>query len=114
MKTSIDPTLKSLGRLVGTWATEATHPAMPGIVVQGTVIAEWLEGERFLIHRARSDHPDFPDSISIIGHMEQDRADAASAAASAASDSTMKVSYFDSRGVSRVYDVEVDDARGQE
>jgi len=38
------------------WATEATHPALPGVVVHGSAIIEWLEGERFLIQRARSDH----------------------------------------------------------
>jgi hypothetical protein len=43
-----DPALKPLNRLVGTWTTEATHPAVPGVVVHGTVIIEWLEGERFL------------------------------------------------------------------
>jgi len=61
-----EPELEPLNRLVGTWNTEATHPAVPGIV-HGAVTVEWLEGERFLIHRARTDHPDFPDSISIVG-----------------------------------------------
>jgi hypothetical protein len=59
----------SLGRLVGTWTTAATHPAVPGVVVHGTAVIEWLEGERFLMHRARTDHPDFPDALSVIGHM---------------------------------------------
>ena len=67
--------LERLDRLVGTWATDATHPALPGVVVDGTAVIEWLEGERFLIHRARTDHPDFPDSISIIGVTERDRVD---------------------------------------
>jgi hypothetical protein len=110
MKTSPDPTLKSLDRLVGTWTTEATHPAMLGVVVHGTVVAEWLEGERFLIHRARSDHPDFPDSISVIGHMEQDRAATDTDARPPANESRLKMSYFDSRGVSRIYDVAIDDS----
>jgi hypothetical protein len=108
MKTTTDAALTPLDRLVGTWTTEATHPAFPDVVVHGTVVVEWLEGQRFLIHRARSDHPDFPDSISIIGHMEQDRAATASAA-SAASESPLKMFYFDSRGVSRIYDVGADD-----
>jgi hypothetical protein len=67
MSVTPDAMLRSLGRIVGAWSTEITHPAVPGVVVRGTVVAEWLEGERFLIHRARTDHPDFPDSISIIG-----------------------------------------------
>jgi len=36
-----------LARLVGTWTTEATHPAVPGVVVHSTVVIEWLEGQRF-------------------------------------------------------------------
>src|SRR3954471_8084614 len=73
ISTKTEPELEALNRLVGTWNTEATHPALPGVVVPGTVTVEWLEGERFLIHRARVDHPDFPDSISIIGFADQDR-----------------------------------------
>src|SRR5438876_4913997 len=60
--------LQGLGRrLVGRWATEATHPGLPGAVVRGSSEIEWFEGERFLIYRSRYDHPDIPDSISIIG-----------------------------------------------
>ena len=104
-----DPALEPLERLVGTWTTEATHTAMPGVVVHGTVSVEWLEGERFLIHRARTDHPDFPDSISIIGFTGRDRADAASGAATTADgNARLTMNYYDSRGVFRVYEVEVD------
>jgi hypothetical protein len=97
-----DPVLQRLNRLVGTWTTAATHPSLPGVVVHGTAVVEWLEGERFLIYRARTEHPDFPDSISIIGFTDRDRADAAPSG-----DLTMH--YFDSRGVFRVYRVAVDD-----
>jgi len=38
--------LQFLNRLLGTWMTEATHPAVPGAVVHGTGTMEWLEGER--------------------------------------------------------------------
>ncbi len=55
MKMTSDPTLEPLNRLVGTWTTQATHPAMPGVIVHGTTSIEWLEGERFLIHRARTE-----------------------------------------------------------
>ena len=68
MQTTSAPALKALNRLVGTWTTAATHPGMPGVVVNGIATTEWLEGEQFLIHRTVTDHPDFPDAISIIGY----------------------------------------------
>lgn len=97
--------MQRLDRLVGDWTTEATHPAMPGVVVHGTAKVEWLEGERFLIHRARTDHADFPDSISILGSTDQDRA---GKDGKAAESSHLTMHYFDSRGVSRVYDASVE------
>jgi hypothetical protein len=109
MTTTSGPTLKPLERLVGTWATEATHPASPGLVVRGTVDVEWLEGERFLIHRARTDHPDFPDSISIIGLTGQDRVDDATGSdPRPAGKPELEMHYYDSRGVFRVYEVGID------
>ena len=47
MATKAPQWVESLGRLVGTWTTEASHPAMPGVVVSGSVTVEWLEGARF-------------------------------------------------------------------
>ena len=81
-----------------------THPAMPGVVVHGDVSIEWLEGRKFLIHRSRTDHPDFPDSLSIIGHTGRDRVD------ESADDSSLSMHYFDSRGVFRVYNVAISDS----
>jgi hypothetical protein len=102
--------MEKLARLVGTWDTEATHPAMPGVVVRGTAVVEWLEGERFLIHRARNEHPDFPDSISIIGVTEWDRVEDGARRAPAENEkSRLRMHYYDSRGVFRVYDSGIDD-----
>ena len=110
MPMTTDPTLGPLNRLVGIWTTDATHPAYPGGVVHGTAVIEWLEGERFLIHRARTDHPDFPDSISIIGFTERDRVDnQPDSDPAVATESPMSMHYFDSRGVFRVLDVSIDD-----
>lgn len=83
------PELDALERLLGEWGIEATHPAFEGIVVKGRATFEWLEGERFLVYRSVTDHPDFPDSISVIG----------------ATDVGMSMNYFDSRGVHRIYAV---------
>jgi hypothetical protein len=110
MPMTATPPLGRLAQLVGTWTTDATHPALPGVVVHGTAVVEWLEGERFLIHRARNDHPDFPDSISIIGATERDRVDnEPDNDPAVAGGSPMSMHYFDSRGVFRVYDVSIDD-----
>jgi hypothetical protein len=106
MITSSDVALHALNRLVGTWTTEATHPGLPGVTVHGTVDIEWLEGDRFLIHRSRFDHRDFPDSISIIGFMERDRDDKAPVTAD---ESQLAMHYFDSRGVFRVYGVSIEE-----
>jgi hypothetical protein len=99
--------LELVGRLVGAWITEATHPAVPGTIVRGTATFEWLEGERFLIFRARNEHPDFPNSISIIGPMAHGRADA-SGHVQLDSNEGLSMHYYDSRGVFREYAVAVD------
>ena len=100
-----DPTLTLLDRLVGRWSMEATHPLMPGVVVHGTAVVEWLEGERFLIHRACTDHPDSPDSLAVIGHMEHDRAGGAGGEGAVAPESSLRMHYFDSRGIFRIYEM---------
>jgi hypothetical protein len=82
--------LEHLEAWVGEWETEATHRMLPDTVVPGRITVEWLEGERFLLHRARTDHPDFPDSISVIGDTAEDA-------------DSLTMHYFDSRGVFRVY-----------
>ena len=97
-------TLKALNQLVGGWTTEATHPALPGVTVRGTAAVEWLEGERFLIMRSSNDHPDFPDSISIIGFMGRDRVGKGTEAPAEA----LHMYYFDSRGVFRDLEASID------
>jgi hypothetical protein len=82
-----------LNAFVGRWTTEATHPAIPGTVVHGEAVFEWLEGEKFLINHSRNEHADFPDSISVIGTVDE----------------RMAMYYFDSRGVHRVYEMSLDE-----
>lgn len=83
------PELEPFSALIGDWTIEATHPAYPSVVVGGSSTFEWLEGEQFVIQRSRADHPDFPDSISVIGPVEE----------------RLSMYYFDSRGVHRVYEM---------
>jgi len=105
-----DAQLQHFSRLIGTWTTEATHPMMPGVIVHGTTTFEWLEGERFLIVRSDTDHPDFPGAISIVGHMDTDRVSEGSASLpDEAGDGPLRIHYFDTRGVFRVQETSIDD-----
>lgn len=89
---TIDTTeLVALGRrLVGEWTTEGVHPAFPGVVVHGRATVEWLGDEKFVIMRSSVDHPDFPDSVAIIGDTKG-----------------LRLHWFDSRGVHRVYEITI-------
>jgi len=92
--TDRDPALEPFAALIGTWATEATHPRFDG-VVPGSVTFEWLEGGRFVVQRTHNEHELFPDAISVIGAPEDGDG--------------LVMEYFDSRGVRRTYGVSFDD-----
>lgn len=87
----MDTDLQKLGRrLIGRWTAEGTHPALPGAVIRGTGAFEWLDGEQFLISRSSYDHPDMPDALSIIGDTDG-----------------LRMHYFDTRGVHRLFAVTI-------
>ena len=112
MANTPEDTLKKLHRLVGSWTTEATHPLRPGVVVHGTSVFEWLEGERFLIQRARTDHPDFPDSCVILGFVERDRVGHSAPTTQGADEPLeprLTMHYYDSRGVFRAFEASIDE-----
>jgi len=92
--TERDPALEPFDALIGTWATEATHPLFDA-VVPGSVTFAWLEGCHFLVQRSHNNHEAFPDAISVIGAPE-------------AGDGLL-MEYFDSRGVRRTYGVSLND-----
>jgi hypothetical protein len=92
--TERDPTLEPFDALIGTWATEATHPLFEG-VVPGSITFEWFEGGHFLVERSHNDHELFPDAICVIGAPE--------------GGAGLVMEYFDSRGVRRTYRVSLDD-----
>ena len=91
--TERDPRLEPFDALIGTWATEATHPQFDG-VVPGSVTYEWLEGGHFLIQRSHNEHELFPDAICVIGLPE--------------TGDELLMEYFDSRGVRRTYGVSLE------
>ena len=89
-QTARHPDLESLDALVGEWSTTMTHPAFPE-EVSGRSTFEWLSGRHYLIGRSVTDHPDFPDGLTVTG------ADADG------EEETLASHYFDSRGVERIY-----------
>src|SRR5678816_4000886 len=107
MAKSPEQTLELLDRLVGTWRTVATHPAVPGVIIQGIAHVSWLEGFKFLMVRANCDHPDFPDSLSVIGFTDHARArgggDADETSETDEEAASLTQHYYDSRGVFREY-----------
>ena len=77
--------------LIGEWSIEATHLALPDTVISGQVTFEWLEDQRFLIQRSQYEHPEIPDAVVVSGIV----------------DGTPSMHYFDSRGVHRVFAVDI-------
>ena len=92
--TDRDPALEPFDALIGTWATEATHPLVDA-VVPGSVTFEWLEGGHFVVQRSHNEHELFPDAICVIGAPEPGDG--------------LVMEYFDSRGVRRTYGTSLDD-----
>jgi hypothetical protein len=92
--TERDPALEPFDALIGTWATEATHP-MVDAVVPGTITFEWLEGGHFIVQRSHNEHELFPDAICVIGAPE--------------TGDGLVMEYFDSRGVRRTYGISLED-----
>jgi hypothetical protein len=92
--TQRDPALEPFDALIGTWATEATHPMFDG-VVPGSLTLEWLEGGHFIVQRSHNDHEAFPDAICLIGAPEDGDG--------------LVMEYFDSRGVRRTYGIALED-----
>lgn len=90
--------LGPLQRAVGTWQVTGAHPFFPGRTLRGNARFERIEGGAFIRMQSQLADPEFPEGVAIFG-TDGDRTDGN------ASECTML--YFDSRGVSRRYDVEL-------
>jgi len=93
-KTAIaNPALKPLAVLIGEWKTTGTHPYLPGITLHGRSSFEWIEGGAFILWRSEMDDERFPKGTAILG----------------SDDATGEffMIYFDSRKISRKYDVSI-------
>ncbi len=88
-----NPALVPLERLVGEWIIEGS------MVGQSTGIGrtkfEWMEDMAFLVQHSEAAQPEFPSATMIIGRDEVSE--------------TYCVLYFDSRAVSRIYQMRLDD-----
>ncbi len=94
MKNVVGKPLDELQPFIGEWSAEARHVALPDVVIRGRSVFEWWGDRTLLIHRATLDHPDFPDSIAVIGATRLDGG--------------LAQHYFDSRGVHRLFDMTFD------
>jgi hypothetical protein len=90
-----NPALAPFGWLIGMWNTVGTHPLVPGTVFHGRTSFDWMAGGAFLRIRSEIDEPDIPSGIAIIG----------------SDDAVGRFSmlYFDERGVSRRYEVAIEE-----
>jgi hypothetical protein len=88
-----NPALQPLAFLVGEWRTTGSHPLVPGGRLNGRTSFAWHEGGGFLIMRSEIDDPRFPSGIAIFGSDE--------------GAGTFALTYFDERGVSRIFQVTV-------
>ena len=91
MKNVVGKPLDALQPFIGEWAVEGRHVEFPATVIRGASVFEWWGDRTFLIHRATLDHPDFPDSIAVMGATQPNGG--------------LAQHYFDSRGVHRLFDM---------
>lgn len=90
-----NPALKPFEALIGEWETIGSHPYLPGTVLHGRASFEWLEGGAFLVLRSEIDDARIPQGIEIFGSDDAEK--------------KFFMLHFDERGVSRKFDVAVDD-----
>ena len=86
--------LASLGAFIGEWRIEISAMSFqpdPSAVAHGRTSFDWLEGGAFLVQHTEISAPDFPRSTAIIA--PDDAAE------------TFGMLYYDSRGVSRIYEM---------
>jgi hypothetical protein len=89
------PDAGALEPLIGSWTVEAEFPTAGPLVVRGRTTFDWLLARRFVLQRTEMDHPDAPDSSSILAP-DPDRPGG------------WRQHYFDARGVVRLYDMSFD------
>ncbi|HUQ80822.1 MAG TPA: hypothetical protein VM076_06785 [Gemmatimonadaceae bacterium] len=94
MKNVVGKPLDALEPFIGEWSLEGKHVAVPDTVIRGHSVFEWWGDRTFLMQRQTLDHPDFPDSIAMMGATQPG--------------SGLAQHYFDSRGKHRLFDMTFD------
>jgi hypothetical protein len=84
--------LELLSPFIGAWRTTGTHPLMPGQALEGRTSFAWHQGGAFVIMHSEMRQPEVPAGVAIFGSDD---------------DGSVMMIYFDRRGVSRHYRVEL-------
>lgn len=87
--------LEQLDRLLGAWAIEAHYPGTPPSGVGGRTTFERVLGGAFVVERSEIEQPDAPNGVAIIA-FDPDT-------------DGYRQHYFDSRGVVRLYAMQLRD-----
>jgi hypothetical protein len=85
--------LRKLEPLIGEWSMEATSASGEPWPGGGRIVFEWHDSGAHLVQRGTVDHPEAPNTVSIIG------CDAANG--------TYVQMYSDERGVCRIYQMSI-------
>src|SRR6266498_2886337 len=86
--------LRNLDLLVGRWWVEIDHP-QANKPISGEASFEWIEDGKFVLYRSGVSGTDFPVGTSIIGPDQEL--------------GSYSMLYFDSRNVSRIYQMSLGD-----
>jgi hypothetical protein len=89
------PDAGALAPLVGSWTVEAEFADLEPSVVRGRSTFDWHLGRRFVREQNEMDHPDAPDSLSVL-------------APDPSRPGGWLQHYFDARGVVRLYEMSFD------
>ena len=91
--------LERLDPLLGTWSIEAHFAGVPPSGVGGETTFERALDGAFVVERSEVEHPDAPNGLAIVAFDPDTGA--------------YRQHYFDSRGVIRLYAMELRDASGR-
>ncbi|MBX4186812.1 MAG: hypothetical protein KW802_00950 [Candidatus Doudnabacteria bacterium] len=90
-------TLDKYKKLLGTWELTGSHRLMPGIKLSGICIIYWLQEGGLVTMKTIMNQKEIPELFAVFGHDDKNDPEK----------DTML--YFDERGVSRIFEVYLND-----